>query len=100
MAAVRGPEEVYNRYIYYFGLDGDGDPNAVALFAFSLVERDKYDWIVHHRSEHNDIPPTSGQIEQWYSMKPDSYFSDRAEKAEWWYKAFARNLLEDEIKSR
>lgn len=97
MPAVKGPEEVYKKYIERFGVDGDGDPDAVALFTFALVERDKFDWMEHYRKENGGAGPTDAQVAQWYADKPDSYFEEKYRQALTWYKAFARALLKDEI---
>lgn len=100
MAAVRGPEEVYRKFLDRFGLDEDGDPDALALFTFSLVERDRFDWLEHYRHEAGGGNPTEAQIRQWYADKPESYFEDKCRLAQEWYVSFARALLEDEVKQR
>jgi len=100
MDPIKGPEEVYRKYLDQFGFDGDGDPDAIALFTFSLVERDRFDWMEHHRAQHNGVSPTLGEIERWYTSKPPSYFEDKYRHALSWYRAFAKNLLEEEINKR
>jgi hypothetical protein len=97
MTAVKNPEEVYRKYLDRFGLDGDGDPDALALFTFALVERDKFDWLEHHRCEHGGADPAPHIVEQWYASKPESYFEDKFRQALGWYTSFARVLLKDEI---
>lgn len=72
MAALRSPEEVYNCYIEEYGYDGDGDPDAVGLFAYALVEKDRLEWMAHHKEQHNNTPPTGKEIEEWYLSKPSS----------------------------
>jgi len=97
MTAVKCPEEVYRKYLDRFGFDGDGDPDAVALFTFALVERDRFDWLEHHRSEHDGAEPTVAAIEEWYQSKPETFFDEKFRLALGWYTAFARILLKDEI---
>jgi hypothetical protein len=97
MTAVKCPEEVYRKYLDRFGFDGDGDPDAIALFTFALVERDRFDWLEHHRSEHGGEEPTLEAVEQWYQSKPESFFDEKYRFALSWYTAFARNLLKAEI---
>ncbi len=97
MAAVNGPEEVYNRFISEAGYDEDGDPDAIALFSYALVEKDKYDWIAHHRKENGEASPSDADVESWFRSKPDSYFKEKQNFALSWYRSFARSLLDDEI---
>ena len=97
MAAVSGPEQVYNRFVSAAGYDEDGDPDAIALFSYALVEKDRYDWIAHHRQENGGAPPSDSDMESWFRSKPDSYFREKQSFALSWYKSFARSLLEDEI---
>ena len=78
MSAVRNPEGVYRKYLDRFGVDGDGDPDAIALFTFALVERDRFDWLEHHRSEHGGIDPSEQAIEQWFESKPESVLARSA----------------------
>ena len=97
MSAIKGPEEVYNRFIEEYGYDGDGDPSAIALFAYALVEKDKYEWMAHHRTENNGSEPTATGVEQWFLSKPQAYFIEKSRIAVNWYTAFARNLLKEDI---
>jgi hypothetical protein len=81
------------------GLDADGDPDAIALFAFALVENDRLDWVDHYRANHNNVDPSPDQVAEWYRGKPESYFRDKERYAESWYATFARGLLRDEIEA-
>ena len=47
MVTVKSSEDVFLHYKQKYGLDADGDINAVALFAFSMVENDKFNWLSH-----------------------------------------------------
>jgi hypothetical protein len=78
------------------GVDTDGDTDAIALFAFALVEQDRIDWVEHFRTDH-DAGPTTEQVVEWYRGKPESYFRDKERTAEVWYASFARWYLRDEI---
>jgi hypothetical protein len=98
MTAVKTAEEVYKKYLARLGTDSDGDPDAIALFTYALVERDKYDWIEHHRNENDGASPSNEDIEKWFVSKPDTYFDEKYRNALWWYKAFARSLLAEETK--
>ncbi len=73
MAAIKNSEEAFNLFREKFGLDADGDMHAVGLFAYSLVEKDRIDWMEHFRRTHSS-EPTEHQIAEWYSAKPESYF--------------------------
>jgi hypothetical protein len=97
MAAVSNPEEVYKKYIDRFGLDADGDPDAIALFSYALVERDRFDWMDHHRREHGDASPSDAEVRLWFESKPESYFDDKYKLALAWYSSFARSLLAPDI---
>jgi hypothetical protein len=99
MAALRDPEAVYSHFIEQFGYDGDGEPNAIALFAFALVEREKFDWLCHYRAENAAADPTPAEMQAWYANKPAPYFKEKGETAIWWYKAVARSLLVDEMEA-
>ncbi|MDR3534315.1 MAG: hypothetical protein P4L90_27605 [Rhodopila sp.] len=100
MVALKGPEQVYRHFIGSFGFDEDGDPYALGLFSFALVEKDKFDWIEHRRCECDGIAPAAAEIEHWYADKPGSYFEDKGRQALDWYSDFARNLLHDEIEAQ
>jgi hypothetical protein len=97
MAALSGPEDVYNKFIASRGYDADGDPEAVALFAFALVEKDKFEWISHRRKENAGNSPSEAEILTWYQDKPDGYFREKEIVAINWYMSFARILLRQEI---
>ncbi len=99
MPAVHGLEEVYRKYLAQFGYDHDGDPHAMALFALVLVERDKFDWLEHHRIEHDGQDPPADAVTQWYCSKPVSYFDEKGRWAFDWYTSFARVLLEPEVEA-
>src|SRR5882672_9737983 len=96
MAAIRSSEDVFLSFKEKFGLDGDGDMNAVGLFAFSLVEKDRMEWMAHIRETHG-AEPTEHQIAEWYRSKPETYFEEIGKSAFRWFYSFARILLEDEI---
>lgn len=94
---ISNDEEVYRHYLDCFGLDGDGDPNAIALFTYALVEKDKYEWMSHYRNLNNNAMPSAVEIEKWFINKPESYFDEKSKLAMNWYRAFARSLLAEEI---
>jgi len=79
------------------GVDTDGDTDAIALFAYALVEQDRIDWCDHYRINHDGLAPTSDQTAEWYRGKPESYFIDRERTAENWYAQFARWYLREEM---
>ena len=93
---IKSSEDVFSFFKEKFGLDGDGDMHAVGLFAFSLVEKDRMEWMAHSR-EINGGEPTEHQISEWYKSKPASYFEEIGKSAYRWFYAFARILLADEI---
>jgi len=70
----------------------------VALFTCALVEKDKYDWLEHFRSQHDGKSPTPEQVEEWFASKPTFYYQEKYNYSLNWYKWFARYLLDDEIK--
>jgi hypothetical protein len=78
-------------------VDADGDTDAIALFAYALVEQDRVDWVAHYIANHDNIAPTPDQTVEWYRGKPESYFLDRERTAENWYAEFARWYLREEI---
>lgn len=96
MAVVRSSEEVFLFYKQKYGLDDDGDVHAVALFAFSVVENERMDWMAHAREMRN-ADPTEHQISEWYASKPQSYFDEIGKGASLWLHGFAKILLADEI---
>ena len=99
MNPLSSSDEVLRHYRDSRGLDADGDPDAIALFAFALVENDRIDWVDHYRTNNDDRDPSSDQVAEWYRGKPESYFRDKERYAEEWYAAFARGLLRDEIEA-
>jgi hypothetical protein len=98
MAAIKSSEEAFNLFKEKFGLDPDGDMHAVGLFAYSLVEKDRIDWMEHFRTTHSS-EPTEHQIAEWYSAKPESYFDQVSRFAYQWFYSFSRILLQDEIEN-
>jgi hypothetical protein len=96
MAALKSSEEVFNLFKEKFGLDPDGDMHAVGLFAFSLVEKDRIEWMAHFRKIHGS-EPNEKQIAEWYQAKPDAYFDQIRKFAYQWLYSFSRALLADEI---
>src|SRR5712691_5131739 len=96
MAAVRNSEEVFKLFRDQFGVDGDGDMNAVGIFAYGLVEKDRFEWMAHFREVHT-AEPTQHQIDEWFSNKPSTYFEQIGKFAYQWYYSFAQELLKDEI---
>ena len=99
MAALRSPEEVFSRFIDQYGYDDDGDPHALCLFAYALVERDRFDWVQHIKEQNGGSAPTQDDITSWYASKPESYFRDKSQTAISWYWSFARALLADDIEA-
>jgi hypothetical protein len=89
-------DEVFRYLREKYGVDGDGDMNAVALFANALIEKDRIDW-AQHMATQNGRDPTADEIAGWYRSKPDTYFVDRERLAENWFGGFARTYLHDEI---
>jgi hypothetical protein len=47
--------------------------HAVGLFAFSLVEKARMEWLAHSRNA-NNVEPSEHQIAEWYKGKPEEYF--------------------------
>jgi hypothetical protein len=88
MVRVKSSEDVFLHYKQKYGLDADGDINAVALFAFSMVENDKFNWLAHLRES------------QGAANKPPVYFEEKGEEANLWLLGFSKILLADEIKAR
>jgi hypothetical protein len=98
MAIIDSSEKVLLLFKEKFGLDGDGDMDAVGLFAFSLVEKERMEWMEHIRNVHGQ-EPTAQQISQWYQDKPDTYFVEIGKSAYRWFYGFSRALLAEEIDS-
>jgi hypothetical protein len=70
--------------------------DAIALFAYALIEKDRVDWSEHMASISGALPD-QGQIEDWFRSKPDSYFSSIEDLADRWFFGFAVNLLRGHI---
>src|SRR5947209_17614879 len=96
MPALKCSEDVFLLFKDKYGLDSDGDIHAVGLFAFSLVEKERMEWLAHVRSD-TGTEPTEAQIADWYKSKPDEYFEEIGKTANRWFYAFSRILLSDEI---
>ena len=96
MPALKSSEEVFKLFKEKYGLDADGDMDAVGLFAYSLVEKDRMDWIEHFRDTHGS-EPSEDQIKEWFLNKPAAYFEQIGQTAYRWFYSFARLLLRDEI---
>lgn len=99
MVTVKSSEDVFLHYKQKYGLDADGDINAVALFAFSMVENDKFNWLAHLRESQGAAPPPR-MVVDWYANKPPVYFEEKGEEANLWLLGFSKILLADEIKAR
>jgi hypothetical protein len=98
MPAIENSEQVFLLFKEKFGLDGDGDMHAVGLFAFSLVEKERMEWLAHCRNT-SDVEPTERQIAEWYKGKPEEYFEEIGKSAYRWFYAFSRILLADETET-
>jgi hypothetical protein len=79
-----------------YPIDGDGDVDAIALFSYALVELDRIEWRDHYKQSYQ-ADPTPDKVTEWFESKPPSYFEDRQRYALSWFRAFARELLADEI---
>ncbi len=77
-------EEVFRHLRDRYEVDSDGNMNAIALFAYALIEKDRVDWSEHMASL-TGVPPDHGQIEDWFRSKPDSYFSSIEDLADRWF---------------
>jgi len=97
MTPISSSDDVFRYFREKRGLDGDGDMDAIALFAYALVEHDRIDWIEHFKGIHDGNAPTTEQTLEWFSSKPESYFREKEDRAEAWYSGFARWYLRDEI---
>lgn len=98
MTVFKSSEEVFKYFREKYGNDADGDVNAIALFAYSLVEKERFEWKRHYRERHN-ADPSVQQIQEWFEDQPIEYFDRKEEEAYIWYSAFARSLLADEIEA-
>jgi hypothetical protein len=93
---LKNSDDVFQYYVDKFGLDGDGDIHAIALFTYALVESARIDFI-KYSVETLKRTPTPQDIEDWYAEKPPTYFDDLSDRGLTWYSGFARYLLEDEF---
>ena len=91
-------DECYRHFLEAKGLDADGDPDLVGLFAFALVERERIGWI-DHRIAHDRGEPTGAEIQDWYSQKPDSSFDEKLKAAVSRFDLYARGYLADDLDS-
>jgi hypothetical protein len=73
--------------------------NAIALFVYALIEKDRVDWSEHMASA-SGVTPDHGQVENWFRSKPDSYFSSIERQAFEWFYGFAVNLLNEHIEEQ
>jgi hypothetical protein len=96
MEVQTSSEDVFRYLKAKYAVDDEGDINAIALFAYALVEQDRIDWRDHMVAQYK-VPPTDQQTVDWFRAKPRSYFDDRERDASDWYRQFARGLLRDEI---
>jgi hypothetical protein len=94
--ALKNSEDVFILFRDKFGVDGDGDMDAIGLFAFSLVEKEHFEWRRHCREVHG-VEPTREQIEDWFRNKPKEYFDQTEKLAFQWFYGFARVLLRQDI---
>jgi hypothetical protein len=89
-------DDVFHYYVEKFGLDGDGDIHAIALFTYALVESARIEFMEYSVNTLNKVPSPK-DIEDWYAEKPPAYFDQLSDRGLTWYEGFARNLLEDEF---
>ncbi len=80
------------------GLDGDGETDAIGLFTYALVERERIEWETHRASQ-GLPPPDSPETRAWFADKPETYFTDKLRRGEEWFADFARAYLKDEIEA-
>ncbi len=91
-------DECYRHFLKLNGLDGDGDPDLVGLFAFALVERERLDWI-DYREKEGTGEPTTDAIQAWYGQKPPAYFDEKLKQAVTRFDLYARGYLADDIEA-
>lgn len=91
-------DECYRHFLKIKGLDGDGDPDLVGLFAYALVERERIDWI-DHRETHGLGEPSLEAIREWYGQKPQSFFDEKLKQAASRFDLYARGYLVDDIEA-
>ena len=89
-------DECYRHFLKVKGLDGDGDPDLVGLFAYALVERERIDWI-DHREAHGLGAPSLQVIQDWYGQKPQSFFDEKLKQAAARFDLYARGYLSDDM---
>jgi len=70
--------------------------NAIALFAYALIEKDLVDWSEHMACV-SGVPPDHSQVEDWIRSKPDSHFSSIEQLASRWFYGFSVSLLNEHI---
>ena len=86
----------YRHFLELQGLDGDGDPDLVGLFAYALVERDRIDWIDHRKANGFDEPSVD-EIQAWYRGKPPSFFDEKLRGAATRFDLYARGYLAEDM---
>ena len=96
MTPFKSSDDVFIYLRDKYGVDGDGDINAIALFTYALIEKDRIDWVEHY-TEQQKKSPIWEEICAWYGEKPRSYVVEKERLAESWYVGFARTYLRDEI---
>jgi hypothetical protein len=95
--ALSSSDDVFRHFLKKRGVDADGDMDAIALFAYALVEKDRIDWVDHFKAMHDGTYPSAGHVIEWFRAKPESYLDEKEGLAVNWYTAFSRSLLSDEI---
>lgn len=91
-------DDVFQFLVEQRGVDGDGETDLIALFAYALVEQDRIQWASHRRDQGQAIVDTK-DVEQWFSDKPEAYFQDKLRRGEEWFTNFARAYLRDEVEA-
>jgi hypothetical protein len=93
---LKNSDDVFRYYVEKFGLDGDGDIHAIALFTYALVENARIEFTNYSINTLHKTP-TPQDIEDWYAQKSPAYFDELSDRGLTWYAGFARNLLEEEF---
>jgi hypothetical protein len=93
---LKTADAVFRYYVDKYGLDGDGDIHAIALFTYALVEKARIDFTEYSINILHKTP-TAQDIEDWYAEKPPAYFDELSDRGLTWYSGFARILLEEEF---
>src|SRR4051794_17257543 len=94
----RSSEAVFRHLKDEHGLDADGDMNAIALFAYALIEKERFEWKDHFRGvEGRD--PTPEDVQHYFAQKPPEYFVKVMDDAYAWFLGFSRSLLAEEIEA-